>query len=109
MRQPKERFALCLDNADYEVSLIPGKVYLIIPDERRRGHSVTSKTMKIDAQASHAGRDFRTRAQQDGLIRMGVGLELSDSRGLVKSYDTFDVGRCQTVRRRAVGMPGIGV
>ena len=43
MRQPKERFALCLDNADYEVSLIPGKVYLIIPDER---------------------------AQQDGLIRI---------------------------------------
>ena len=70
MRQPKERFALCLDNADYEVSLIPGKVYLIIPDERRHGHSVTSKTMKIDAQASHAGRYFRTRAQQDGLIRI---------------------------------------
>ena len=43
MRQPKERFALCLDNADYEVSLIPGKVYLIIPDET---------------------------AQQDGLIRI---------------------------------------
>ena len=42
-------------------------------------------------------------------IAMGAGLELSDSRGLVKSYDTFDVGRCQTVRRRAVGMPRIGV
>ena len=40
---------------------------------------------------------------------MGVGLELSDSRGLVKSQDTFDVGRCQTVRRREVGMPRIGV
>ena len=39
----------------------------------------------------------------------GVGLELSDSRGLVKSYDTFEVGRCQTVRRREVGMPRIGV
>ena len=33
MRQPKEQFALCLDNADYEVSLIPGKIYLIMPDE----------------------------------------------------------------------------
>lgn len=33
IRQPKKRFALCLDNADYEVSLIPGKVYRIIPDE----------------------------------------------------------------------------
>ena len=33
MRQPKKRFALCLDNSDYEVSLIPGKVYRIMPDE----------------------------------------------------------------------------
>ena len=30
MRQPKEHLALCLDNAGYEVSLIPGKVYLIV-------------------------------------------------------------------------------
>ena len=42
-------------------------------------------------------------------FQLGVGLELSDSRGLVKSQDTFDVGRCQTVRRREVGMPRIGV
>lgn len=34
MRQPKEQFALCLDNVDYKVSLIPGRVYLIVPDER---------------------------------------------------------------------------
>ena len=34
MSQPKEHFALCLENADYEVSLIPGKVYPIIPDAR---------------------------------------------------------------------------
>lgn len=33
MRQPRKRFALCLDNADYTVSLIPGKVYRTIPDE----------------------------------------------------------------------------
>ena len=39
----------------------------------------------------------------------GVGLELSDSRGLVKSQDTFDVGRCQTVRSREEGVPRIGV
>ena len=42
-------------------------------------------------------------------IRLGVGLELSDSRGLVKSQDTFDVGRCQTVRSREEGVPRIGV
>ena len=40
---------------------------------------------------------------------LGVGLELSDSRGLVKSQDTFDVGRCQTVRSREEGVPRIGV
>lgn len=34
MRQPKQQFALCLDNAYYEVSLVPGKVYLSMPDER---------------------------------------------------------------------------
>ena len=34
MRQPEEQFALCLDNADYEVSLMPSKIYLIVPDER---------------------------------------------------------------------------
>ena len=34
MRQSKKRFALCLDNADYEASFIPGKVYRIILDER---------------------------------------------------------------------------
>ena len=33
MRQPKKHFALCLDNADYKASLIPGKVYRIVPDE----------------------------------------------------------------------------
>jgi hypothetical protein len=30
----KRRFALCVDNTDYEASLIPRKVYEIIPDER---------------------------------------------------------------------------
>ena len=34
MNTPKRRFALCVDNTDYEVSLIPRKVYEIIPDER---------------------------------------------------------------------------
>ena len=33
MRQPKEHFALCLDSADFDVSLIPGKVYRVVPDE----------------------------------------------------------------------------
>ena len=32
MRQPTKLFALCLDNADYEASLVLGKVYRIIPD-----------------------------------------------------------------------------
>jgi hypothetical protein len=27
-------FALCIDNTDYQASLIPGKVYRVIPDQR---------------------------------------------------------------------------
>ena len=34
MKQPTKPFALCVDNADYRASLIPGKVYRIIPDPR---------------------------------------------------------------------------
>jgi hypothetical protein len=30
----RKRFALCVDNSDYEVSLIPGKVYRVIPDQK---------------------------------------------------------------------------
>ncbi len=34
MKRPTKPFALCVDNADYKASLIPGKVYRIIPDAR---------------------------------------------------------------------------
>jgi hypothetical protein len=34
MKQPTKHFALCIDNTDYEASLIPGKVYRILPDQR---------------------------------------------------------------------------
>ena len=33
MNQIKRRFALCVDNTDYEASLIPKKVYQVLPDE----------------------------------------------------------------------------
>lgn len=32
--QDHQRFALCLDNDGYEVSLEPGKLYRVIPDEQ---------------------------------------------------------------------------
>jgi len=32
MKQPKQAFALCLDNTANEASLILGKVYRILPD-----------------------------------------------------------------------------
>lgn len=32
MKQPSKPFALCIDNTDYEASLIPGKVYRIVRD-----------------------------------------------------------------------------
>lgn len=34
MRRPAKAFALCIDNTDYEASLIRGKVYRILPDLR---------------------------------------------------------------------------
>ncbi len=32
MDTTKQRFAICIDNTDYKVSLIPHKIYRIIPD-----------------------------------------------------------------------------
>ncbi|HYM13907.1 MAG TPA: hypothetical protein VEU62_24425 [Bryobacterales bacterium] len=34
MKAPTKPFALCIDNTDYQASLIPGKVYRILPDAR---------------------------------------------------------------------------
>ncbi len=34
MNETKRQFALCIDNTDYEASLILHKVYKIIPDEK---------------------------------------------------------------------------
>ena len=34
MKIPAQRFALCLDNTGYKASLIPGKVYRVLPDPR---------------------------------------------------------------------------
>ena len=34
MKQPPKSFALCVDNADYQASLILGKVYRILSDAR---------------------------------------------------------------------------
>jgi hypothetical protein len=35
MKTPK-KYALCINNKDYEASLIPRKIYEIIPDERAK-------------------------------------------------------------------------
>jgi hypothetical protein len=34
MKAQTKPFALCIDNSDYKASLIPGKVYRILPDPR---------------------------------------------------------------------------
>ncbi len=34
MKQLTKHFALCVDNTEYEASLIPGKAYRILPDLR---------------------------------------------------------------------------
>jgi hypothetical protein len=37
MRRPAKQFALCLENAGNEASLILGKLYPIVPDARAAG------------------------------------------------------------------------
>jgi hypothetical protein len=32
MKTQSKAFALCLDNSDHRASLIPGKVYMVVPD-----------------------------------------------------------------------------
>ncbi len=34
MKQPAKPFALCLENTDYEASLVRGKIYRLLPDAR---------------------------------------------------------------------------
>ena len=34
MKPQTKPFALCIDNTDYEASLLPGKVYRVLPDLR---------------------------------------------------------------------------
>ena len=34
MKGKRQRFVLCLDNTDYEASLIVGKVYRVLPDAK---------------------------------------------------------------------------
>ncbi len=33
MSKSQKRFAVCIDNTDYQASLIPGKLYEVLPDE----------------------------------------------------------------------------
>jgi hypothetical protein len=37
MKAPTKPFALCIDNSGYQASLIPGKIYRILPDPRAAG------------------------------------------------------------------------
>jgi hypothetical protein len=34
MKRPAKQFAVCVDNSDYSVSLIPGKIYRMLADAR---------------------------------------------------------------------------
>lgn len=33
MKKSRKRFAVCIDNTDYQASLIPRKIYEVLPDE----------------------------------------------------------------------------
>ena len=34
MKKSRERFAVCVDNTDYQASLILGKIYRLLPDPK---------------------------------------------------------------------------
>ena len=48
MKQPTKPFALCLDNTDYEASLVRGKVYRLLPDTRA-AKTVKKKILALES------------------------------------------------------------
>lgn len=38
MKNTRKRFAVCIDNSDYEVSLERGKIYQVLPDSNGASH-----------------------------------------------------------------------
>ena len=61
MRERRKRFALCLDNADYEASLIIGKVYRVLPDPQ----AARDELVRI---ADESGEDFLYHSTQFALV-----------------------------------------
>lgn len=47
MKQPTKHFALCIDNSDYEASLILGKVYRILRDTKAAKDDLVYRFIKI--------------------------------------------------------------
>ena len=51
MRLPTKTFALCIDNTGYRASLIPGKVYPILPDPRAAGDELVASSTRAERHA----------------------------------------------------------
>jgi hypothetical protein len=48
MTEHKRHFAICVDNADYEASLILRKIYAIIPDEAAARDDLSESSMRAE-------------------------------------------------------------
>ena len=70
MKQPTKPFALCVDSAEYRASLIPGKVYRIIPDPR----AAKDDFVRI---VDESGEDYLYPAAYFAAIKVPAALEKS--------------------------------
>jgi hypothetical protein len=64
----KGRFAVCIDNKNYEVSLIPHKLYQIIPDEQ----AVQDDLIRI---IDESGEDYLCHSSHFVLVGLPVEVE----------------------------------
>ncbi|MFT3746383.1 MAG: hypothetical protein QM785_19085 [Pyrinomonadaceae bacterium] len=53
-----EKFAICINNADYPASLERWKVYRVIPDEKAEGRSLIRVVDESDEDYLYAAKDF---------------------------------------------------
>ena len=53
MKAPTKPFALCIDNTDYRASLIPRKVYRIVPDPRAAKDDLVRIVVDVPDSSKH--------------------------------------------------------
>lgn len=78
----KQLFAVCIDNTDYEASLIPRKIYQVLPDEE----AAKDDLIRI---VDESGEDYLYHISHFVLVEFPVEVE----RILVAATSTMSIGR----------------